>query len=227
MPTYLLPITCVLGLGFIGVLWWVARPRTYWRAVPADQPKVEDEEAARDEAKAAKVSSIRKAVTGYIVFAAIVYVIIFAAEPYQKVHAALWPTGTPTTKPTLFPTGTSIYSPTPRPSMTGFVSPYVTQSTRDTTSATRTPILITPTNKVIYQPVVQTQIIQNNVTVYQTVIVQQTVIVPVFIYSTVIVTETPTPIPTSETPTPTWTETPTETFTKIPIDTSLPTNEGE
>src|ERR1700690_1592150 len=218
MQAYLLPISCLLGLGFIGVLWWVARPRTYWRAVPADQPKIEDEEAARDEAKAAKISSIRKAVTGYVAFAAIVYVIIFAAEPYQKVHAVLWPTGTATTKPTLFPTGTSIYSPTPHPTMTSIASMDVTESTRQATSLTRTP-LITPTNKVIYQPVVQTQIIQNNVTVYQTVIVKQTVMVPVFIYSTVIVTETPTPIPASETPTPTFTETPTETFTPTVIDT--------
>jgi len=208
--TILQLVTCLLVAGFFVWFKFLTAPRTYWRAVPADQPKVEDEETARDEANAAKKASVKRGVIGYVIFATIVYLVAISIEPFQKVQAALYPTATMT--PSL--TRTATPSPTLKPTLAYTFTPYPT-GTAMTRTATLRPVI--PTAQVIY----------NSVNVPVTVIVLQTRVVYVIQTVVVIVTQTFTPLPTDTVtalPSPTATFTPTATITETATPT--PTETG-
>lgn len=203
-------VLCLLGLGLFGVLWWTNRQRTYWRAIPADQPKIEDEEMAHEEMRQARSEYRRKWIIGYLIFAVVVYLMVLLSAPVQKVKAALWGTNTPTIMSTKRPTITPTASPTPWLTPTPYSTPYLFSSP----TGLYDPFMI-PTNTTA-SPTPRTVIQYLSQYINVTVVVYQTVMVTVIVSDTSIPSETPLPTSTS---TITLTPISTSTFTQSPTST--------
>ena len=229
-------LSCVLLplFGWVGT--WLAK-RTIYRPITSEEGVQRDEKQERDKVKGIREKSVRSMFTVYGAIVVILFLAAALAQPMQKVRAALWPTITPTLTMTASPTSTRTPSRTPAPSrtptltVTGDAGNFLT-TISNVGTVTRTPPASLPggsSSQVYITRVPVTVVVVRTQIVYVTQINYVPLTVPV----TVVVTATNTPLPSTESATPsptviypeteTGTPSPTFTFTPTPTFTGTPT----
>lgn len=224
-------VSCIL-LPFFYLVGMSLLKRTIYRPIASDEGIQRDEQAERDKVKAIREQGVKKVFMIYAAVVLMLFGIAFLAEPVKKVHAALWPTATPTLTNTPIPTATRTPSNTPTASRTptstqpgdgaaNFLTTVADVNTTGTPPATRTAFLpsggSSGGNTVT---IIQTRIVVQVQT--QIVTVPQIHYVPITVIVTATNTPLPSPTPESPTETATYTVTPSATQTTTPTETPTP-----
>jgi hypothetical protein len=229
MSPYLIT-SIVFGILFVIVYFYVSLPKTIY--MPTTEGVQESVEVRKKRAEAIKSKQWMIGVGGVIGLCLLSYFVIWISGPAKRVHAALYPSATPTITNTATITPTRTSTPTPRISPTSrmidslqAMSTLTGQPTGPT--GTAKPAELKPSGSSGGSvTIIQTRVVIQTRIVYVTQFVVMTVPVTVIVtntpVATVTVANTATITPTIETATPTVTVTSTSTLTSTPTQTETP-----